>query len=307
MKHADIAMYQAKQEGRNTYRSFDADLASQSIRRLMIERALRTAIIEDEFDFLVQPQFDLETGAVVGAEALARWRHPTEGILPPDMFIPIAAEAQMLSMIGRRVISTVFRAAKDWPVRRDRRFRLALNVSVEELEHEDFGMWLIDAMEIYGIDPAMIELEVTENAAIFDSARIEAQVTMLQAAGISFAVDDFGIGYSNLARLKKLAFETLKIDRSLMQGVGEDEGATALIESIINMATALDLDVLAEGVETVGQLDVLRRLGCEYAQGFLLSRPIDKDAFAKLLEAEMAEPHPTRWVARSGLKPSGGA
>lgn len=285
LKNADIAIYQAKQSGRNTFRLFDAEMATKSIRRLALERELRVAIAENQFEIVLQPQFQTTSRQLIGAEVLVRWRHPTDGLLSPDTFLPIAAEAKLLPEIGRRVFKLALEAFHAWRLPPDRAFRLALNASVEELESEGFSDWLLDLLDRHHVSPGMIELEMTECAAIFDSDRVEQQVGVLQAAGIRFAVDDFGIGYSNLGRLKRLAFETLKIDRSLMQGVGEDDGAAVLVESIVNMAMALDLEVLAEGVETEVQLGLLRGLGCHYVQGYLLGRPMTAEAFAEWLRS----------------------
>jgi EAL domain-containing protein (putative c-di-GMP-specific phosphodiesterase class I) len=188
--------------------------------------------------------------------------------------------------LGRWVIKTALGHAREWAFFRDRPLRLAINISVEELEADDFATWVLEAIRAAGVDPASIELEMTENVAMVDSEMVEAQVRLLRAAGVRFAVDDFGVGYSNLARLKQLAFETLKIDRGLMQGVGADRDAEALVASILGMAKALNLEVVAEGIETAAQLAFLRRHGCEYAQGYLLARPMPSEEFRRWVRTE---------------------
>ncbi|MDH3659613.1 MAG: EAL domain-containing protein [Alphaproteobacteria bacterium] len=279
LKHADAAMYQAKQAGRNTYCFFDANIAQIAIRRVTLEREIRRAIEEEEFKLYLQPQFSVVPCHVVGAEALIRWQHPVEGLLTPDRFMDVAGEAKLMSKIGRVMVRAALRAAVDWPLVCNRPLRLAVNISVEELEAEDFSDWILEQIRETGFDPHAFEIEVTEGTAMLDSDSVETQVKALRAAGVRFAVDDFGVGYSNLARLKRLAFQTLKIDQSLMHGVGFDRDTEILVASILSMAGSLDLDVVAEGIETEEQLAFLQRNGCSYAQGYFLSRPMPQEAF----------------------------
>ena len=279
LKHADAAMYQAKQAGRNTYRFYDARIADMAIRRMSLERELRQAIEQKQFRVVFQPQFSVATGDVIGAEALVRWQHPSLGLLTPDKFLSVAEDARLMPDIGRMVFRDALRAARGWPSLRDRPLRLAVNVSIEELEAEDFGEWILRELSETAFDAHTLEIEVTESTAMLDNDCVEAQVKMLKSAGIRFTVDDFGVGYSNLARMKRLAFETLKIDKSLMQGVGCDRDAEILVGSILSMAESLGLDVVAEGIETQEQLAFLAEHACGYAQGYLLSRPMLGKAF----------------------------
>ncbi|MGH1484372.1 MAG: putative bifunctional diguanylate cyclase/phosphodiesterase [Geminicoccales bacterium] len=279
LKHADAAMYQAKQAGRNTYRFYDARIAEIAIRRMSLERELHQAIEQRQFRVVFQPQFSVATGDVVGAEALIRWQHPKAGLLTPDRFLSVAEDARLMPEIGRLVFQDALRAAHGWPLLRDRRLRLAVNVSIEELEAEDFGEWILRELNETAFDAHALEIEVTESTAMLDNERVEAQVKMLRSAGIRFAVDDFGVGYSNLARMRRLAFETLKIDMSLMQGIGSDRDAEILVGSILSMTESLGLDVVAEGIETQEQLAFLAEHNCGYAQGYLLSRPMLDKAF----------------------------
>lgn len=286
LKHADIAMYQAKHAGRNTYRFFDHAVASKSLERLSLERELRVAIEQNQFEIHFQPQFDAMSRTVMGAEALIRWRHPVEGLLFPDAFLPLAVEARLLPAIGRCMIRGSLAQAREWEIFHERPLRLSVNISIEDLESEGFAAWVIAEIRKSGIDPSTFELEVTENTATLDSDRVETQIRLLRSAGIRLAVDDFGMGYSNIARLKSLAFETLKIDKSLMQGIGTDPDAEVLVSSILSMANALHLDVVAEGVETEAQLQYLQMNGCPYIQGYLLGRPMPGDAFGDWLRRE---------------------
>ncbi len=279
LKSADTAMYQAKSAGRGTFCFYDASAASASLQRASLERDLHQAIAAQQFEVHFQPQFSTTSGEVIGAEALVRWRHPEAGLLFPGSFLPLAEEAGLMSAIGRCVITTALALAREWAPVHDRALRLAINISIEDLATPEFAAWTIEQLHRNDFDPTQLEFEITEGAAMFDSHQVEAQIRLLRAAGVRFAVDDFGVGYSNIARLKHLAFETLKIDRSLLGEVGEDREAEVLFGSILSMANALGLDVVAEGVETQAQLAFLRRYECAQVQGYLLGRPMPSDAF----------------------------
>lgn len=286
LKQADIAMYQAKHAGRNTFRFYDHAIAARSMERLSLERELWVAIEQNQFEIHFQPQFSAMSRKVTGAEALIRWRHPEAGLLFPDAFLPVAAEARLLPAIGRCMISGSLALAREWAIFYERPLRVAVNISIEDLQSEGFAAWVIDELRKSGVDASTFELEITENAAMLDSDRVETQIRLLRSAGIRLAVDDFGMGYSNIARLKSLAFETLKIDRSLMQGIGTDREAEVLVGSILTMANALHLDVVAEGVESEAQLQFLQANGCPNIQGYLLGRPMPSDAFRDWLRRE---------------------
>ncbi|MGI9437529.1 MAG: putative bifunctional diguanylate cyclase/phosphodiesterase [Geminicoccaceae bacterium] len=286
LKHADAAMYQAKHAGRNTYRFYDAAIAETALQRLSLERELRAAIEQDQFELLFQPQFSVSSGEVMAAEALLRWHHPDAGLLTPDKFLSVAEEAGLMPDIGQMVVRKALHAALEWPQQQGRAPRLAINISIRELEADDFGEWILRQIDDLAFDPRALEIEVTEGTAMLNSDRVEAQVKLLRSAGIRFAVDDFGIGYSNLARLKRMAFETLKIDQSLMREVGSDRDTEILVASILSMAKSLRLDVVAEGIETEQQLAFLKQHDCDCAQGYLLSRPLHHEAFRGLVESQ---------------------
>lgn len=288
LKHADAAMYQAKQAGRNTYRFYDAAIAEIALQRLSLERELRCAIEKDQFEIFFQPQFSVASGIITGAEALVRWRHPEEGLLMPDSFLPIAEEANLMPEIGRIVIRKALLSSLFWTLKGDQPMRLAVNLSIKELEAEGFAEWILQQIDDLAFDAEILEIELTEGTAMIDSDRVEAQVKLLRSAGIRFAVDDFGIGFSNLARLKRLAFQTLKIDRSLMRGIGHDRDAEILVSSILSMADSLCLDVVAEGIETEEQLAFLKQIGCCYAQGYILSQPMPHEAFQNWIREHSA-------------------
>lgn len=279
LKHADAAMYQAKQAGRNTYRFYDAAIAEAALQRLTLERDLRHAIDKDQFELFFQPLFSVASGDVVGAEALIRWLHPDAGLLTPEKFLPVAEEAGLMPDIGRLVIQKALHSARMWPSQRGHPLRLAINISMDELEAEGFADWILSQINDAAFDTRALEIEVTESTAMHDSDHVEAQFRKLRSSGIRFAVDDFGIGFSNLARLKRLAFQTLKIDQSLMREIGHDRDSEILVTSILSMADSLCLDVVAEGIETKEQLAFLKQVGCCYAQGYFLSCPMPHDIF----------------------------
>ncbi len=286
MKNADTAMYQAKQAGRNTYRIYDAEMAQAAIDRLKLEADLRLALKEEQLTCYLQPQFDVATEALVGAEALVRWQHPERGMLTPEEFLPIADAAGLLPNIGRLMLSRATELAAAWPSVEGRDLRLAVNITVDDLSSEENIASILDTIKMSGLDPGRVELEITENTAMEYNSDIEERLQMLSFARLRLAVDDFGVGYSNLARLKALRFDTLKMDRSLLSGVGHDPSAEALVMSIIQMAKSLDLEVVGEGVEERSQLLFLRDCGCDIVQGYSLARPLEPDQFLKLAAVE---------------------
>ncbi len=283
-KMADGAMYQAKGHGKNNYQFFDQGLADEAAERLQIEKELRQAIVENQFEAYFQPQVNLATGTIDGAEALMRWRHPERGILTPGAFLSIAIEAKLMVDIGRCMFETAIAQASQWSRPDGRPIRLSLNATASELEQADFSSFLLDLLRRHKFDPANLELEITEDTLMENEAMVERQIKRIKAHGIRIAVDDFGIGYSNLARLRSLHFDSLKIDRSLMVGLGSDQEAESLICSILSMAEALKLDVVAEGVELPQQLDFLMSKHCQTVQGFLFFKPLDQTTFERLLE-----------------------
>lgn len=282
LKNADTAMYQAKNAGRGKYRFFDAAIAKDSFDRLKLEDELRLAIAEDQFEILYQPQFAVDSCRVIGAEALLRWHNPNVGVLAPDFFLQVAEDAQLMPAIGRLVVAKSLKDAQSWPRPAGRPLRLAINASIKELETAEFSDLIIDEIQRTGFEPEALEIEITEGAVIVDDSLVETHVKRLRLVGVRFAVDDFGVGYSNLARLKQLDFETLKIDRGLTRDIGSDRNAEALVVSILEMSRALSLDVVAEGIENTKQMDFLRKVNCGFAQGYSLARPMTQSDFCKL-------------------------
>lgn len=279
LKHADVAMYQAKRAGRNTFAFYDGDQHKLSIERQELAAEIRAALEDDQFVIFLQPQFLVASGLVSGVESLVRWNHPTRGILGPDMFLPLAAGAGLLPEIGRLVVRKTLAAARQILPTAEMPLTFAVNLSVDELEDEALVeelLWQIDAA---GLPAGTIEVEITENTAMTDGSDIAQKLERLRLVGTRLAIDDFGVGYSNLGRLKGLAFDTLKLDRSLLQDVGENEEAEDLMATILAMAQVMKADVVAEGIETQTQLAVLTKYRCRYFQGYLAARPMPVDQF----------------------------
>ncbi|MFV0336214.1 MAG: putative bifunctional diguanylate cyclase/phosphodiesterase [Tropicimonas sp.] len=296
LKHADVAMYQAKRAGRNTFAFYDGDEHKLSLERQELVAEIRAAIDGDQFVIYLQPQFHVATGLVSGAEALVRWQHPVRGVLGPDVFLSVAAGAGLLPEIGRLVVRKTLAAAARILAGADMPLSFAVNLSVDELADEGFVeelLWQIDAANL---PPGTIEIEITESTAMTDSAAIERQLERLRKAGTRLAIDDFGVGYSNLGRLKGLAFDSLKLDRSLLQDVGENEEAENLMATILAMAQVMKADVVAEGVETVTQLSVLAKYHCRYFQGYLGGHPMPVGQFLDWLAKGERCGHPDRAV-----------
>ncbi|WP_368184651.1 putative bifunctional diguanylate cyclase/phosphodiesterase [Aestuariibius sp. HNIBRBA575] len=279
LKVADAAMYQAKQAGQNCYQYYDEKLHEELLSVSQIQNELRTAIEEEQFVLYLQPQFDVKTGDVSGAEALVRWNHPEKGLLTPDVFLPVAASSGLLPFIGREITRLAISIAKDIQAIAHKDFVLAINLSVEELLEPDFVSDLVDLIHQTGVDPSGLEIEITENTAMFDNDAAVFNIDLLRSIGVRLAIDDFGVGFSNLARLKNLAFDTLKIDKSLLPGMNGRSDAKKLFNTILELSRVVDANVVAEGIETQEQLAFLRTTHCQNFQGYLGGRPVTAGDF----------------------------
>lgn len=273
LRHADAAMYRAKQAGKNTYRLFAHDVSSEAAERFDLEADLHQAIDRGEFELHYQPIIDLATSKLVSFEALARWRHPTRGLLLPGRFISIAEESGLIVRLGNLVLREACRQATSSGAELGACFDIAVNVSALQFERSDFVDEVARILAETGLAPARLTLELTESSMMPDRVDAHEQLHALKALGIRLAIDDFGVGYSSLSSLRKLPIDILKIDRSFIEELGRPRGTTELVRAIIALAKSLDLRVIAEGVETPHQLDALRELGCHEVQGFLLGRP----------------------------------
>ena len=285
IRDADAAMYRAKERGRGRCEVFDAEMRARAVRRLETERELRHAVDRDELELRYQPVIALAGGEIVGLEALVRWNHPERGLLDPGEFIPIAEDSGLIESIGRWVQETACRQALDWhDLRPDRRpLDIAVNLSARQVARRDLADSVREILARTGLDPVNLRLEVTESVLVEDSISATATLDELSEIGVCLVLDDFGTGYSSLAYLSRFPFDALKIDRSFVEGLGIEQERTAIVEAVIGMARALSLDAIAEGVENEAQLAELRRLGCDYAQGHLFSRPLAPQKVTSLL------------------------
>ncbi len=277
IKCADTAMYQAKDAGRNCWRFYDLEHHLLSVERAKLESEIKFAIADNQFVAYLQPQFEVATGALTGAEALVRWHHPERGILLPNDFLPIAKEMGLLPDIGKCVVEQSLAAAAF--AQTTPGFVLAINVSVVELLDNSFIDHLLATYDRFEFSQGAVEIEITEETLMDIDLNVEERIARLKAVGLRLAIDDFGVGYSNLGRLRHLAFDTLKVDRSLTVGVGEQADANALMLAILDMARAIEIDVIAEGIETETQLAFLSANGCRFYQGFWGGKPVPCDVF----------------------------
>jgi diguanylate cyclase (GGDEF)-like protein/PAS domain S-box-containing protein len=269
LSHADTALYRAKTEGRNTYRFFEAKMGAEVRERRLLEHDLRLAMARDELRLSYQPQQDAKTGAVVGFEALLRWRHPIRGEISPAVFIPIAEETGAILQIGDWVLRTACREAASWP----QQLKIAVNVSAVQLYNASFFQELHQVLIETGLSPRRLEIEITETALVRDFNRALAMLRQIKALGVAIAMDDFGTGYSSLSNLRAFPFDRIKIDRSFIKSVNSNEQAATIVRAVLGLGRGLGLPVLAEGVETGEELQFLQDEMCDEVQGYLLGRP----------------------------------
>ncbi|MEK8045140.1 two-component system response regulator [Ideonella margarita] len=287
LKYADTALYKAKDAGRNAYRFFSPEMDARAHQRLRLENDLRGAIARDELRLHYQPKLRVDNGQVSGVEALVRWMHPVEGLIPPDQFIPLAEETGLILDIGEWVLGEACRQLRRWRAAGHPDLCMAVNLSPRQLQRPGLDVTVLNALEAGGLPPASLELEITESSVMQEPEQALTLLRRLRAIGVRISIDDFGTGYTNFAYLRQLPLQRLKIDRSFIQHLADvDEdgvapGATqddvAIVEAIIAMAHKLRLNVLAEGVETEAQHERLSGLGCDEMQGFLHGRPMPAD------------------------------
>jgi diguanylate cyclase (GGDEF)-like protein/PAS domain S-box-containing protein len=273
VKNADIAMYRVKGSGKNGYRLFSKEMDAGTAQRLTLEQELREALDRDEFDIHYQPQIDVNTGALLGVEALARWNHPTRGELAPATFIAVAEDSGLILELDPLILQKACRQVKAladpiWP-----QLRLAVNLSPLLVERDNFVELVLGVLQREGFPPGRLELEITEGLLMSDRADVIDKLRSLHDAGVHIAIDDFGTGYSSLSYLHKFPISTLKIDRSFIADIKAGRTEACIVNAIVAMAEGLQLRVVAEGVENEAQLQYLRALGCPVVQGFLFSRP----------------------------------
>ncbi|MBC7502277.1 MAG: EAL domain-containing protein [Herminiimonas sp.] len=283
---ADVAMYSAKEKGRNNYQFYDAALNQRALARMLLEAALRTAVERKEFCLHYQPQIDLKTRHIVGVEALIFWRRPGVGIVPPADFIGIAEETGLINEIGAWVIAEACAQNKAWQDAGLGELRMAVNLSPRQFAQQDLVDSINRTLTQTGLSPHCLEIEITENLIMYDVERAVKILQELKASGIQLSIDDFGTGYSSLSYLKLFPIDVLKIDKSFVHDIGADAGDEAIVLSIISLAHSLKLHVIAEGVETLSQATFLERHGCDEVQGYYFSRPVSPTVLAHMLEEQ---------------------
>ncbi len=282
LQEADLALYQAKAEGRGAYRFFEAAMNRHLLERRKLEADLREAIATGQFRLSYQPQFDLIDHHIFGAEALIRWLHPQRGEMRPDEFIPLAEETGLIVQIGEWALREACREAATWP----QPLRIAVNVSPVQFRRPGFVETVRAALAETGLERGRLELEVTEGVLLSDTEETLDILGRLRALGASIAMDDFGTGYSSLGYLQKFPFDKIKIDRSFVRGLGKDPHALAIVSAVLGMARALGMRVNAEGVEMESQARILLAEGCDEVQGFLFSQPVPPESLRAMMATE---------------------
>ncbi len=282
IRNADVAMYRAKQLGSSSFLYYSREMNLRSLERLKLEGNLRHALARHEFLLHFQPQLDLASGRIVGAEALLRWEAPGHGLVSPTLFVPVAEETGLIIPIGEWVIDATCRQLRTWLDAGLRPVKVAVNLSPRQFSH-NLPRTVLDILHAYDVPPALLEVEITESMLMHNADSVVAMMQEFAAAGISMSLDDFGTGYSSLSYLKRFPIDTLKIDQSFVRGIPTDTDDSAIATAIISMAKALRLRVIAEGVETGEQQAFLKKAGCDEVQGYWFSRPLAADAFARLL------------------------
>jgi diguanylate cyclase (GGDEF)-like protein len=286
LKKADMAMYRAKEAGRNTYQFFDEQMNVEAIEYLSLKNGLRRAVERGEFILHYQPQINLASGAVVGVEALLRWSHPELGMVAPARFIPVAEESGLIVPIGEWVMREACRQAMAWKSAGLPELIMAVNLSAVQFKRGDVEQTVINALEESGFDPHLLELELTESILIHNTESVLASVKRLKLLGVTLSIDDFGTGYSSLSYLKRFSVDKLKIDQSFIRDLATDPDDAAITLAIIQMARSLNLKTIAEGVENADMLASLRKFQCDEVQGYHFARPMPADEFAHYLSVQ---------------------
>jgi diguanylate cyclase (GGDEF)-like protein/PAS domain S-box-containing protein len=289
IKNADIAMYQAKENGRQSYQFFMPAMNVRAVERQSIEESLRRALERQEFALHYQPKINLKTGEISGAEALIRWTHPTRGPVPPGQFIPVAEDCGLILPIGNWVLREACKQARAWVDAGLPLGTMAVNISAMEFRDENFLEGVFAILKDTGLDPRSLELELTESVLMKRAEATESILRKLRARGVQLAVDDFGTGYSSLSYLRKFPIDALKIDQSFVRQITTAPDETTIVTAVISMGRSLNLRVVAEGVETQEELKFLQAHQCDEAQGYYFSRPVLPHVFAQLLKSGIPE------------------
>ncbi|PZS36196.1 MAG: GGDEF domain-containing response regulator [Pseudonocardiales bacterium] len=287
IRDADSAMYRAKERGKSRYELFDSVMRARAVERLEIENALHRALERGEFHLRYQPAVDLDTGAVVGVEALARWQHPVRGLLEPEAFIAAAEETGLIIGLGAWVLEEACRQWHAWEAAGAVVPRMSVNLSARQLAQPDLAEVVARVLADTRTDPGSLSLEITESTVVADEGSAIAALYALKDQGVAIGLDDFGTGYASLSLLKRIPVDVLKVDRSFVAGLGVDPKDAPIVTAVVGLADALRLTVIAEGVETSEQVYALRAMGCRYAQGFYFWPPLPAELVAPLLAGRL--------------------
>lgn len=297
LKHAELAMYAAKQQGKNTHQFFSAEMHLRAQERRDLEGKLRRALQNDEFFLVYQPQIDLRSGRMFGVEALLRWRHPVDGMISPAKFIPVAEETGLILPLGEWVLRAACAQNQAWLAAGQPPLQMAVNFSGHQVRQKGVAALVGRVLRETGLAPNYLELELTESSLMENAQETIRTLVELKALGIQLSVDDFGTGYSSLSYLKHFPIDRLKIDQSFTRDIEEDPDDRGIVEAIIGLARSLALRVIAEGVETEGALAILQRLGCDEAQGYYFAKPLEAAALGDLRSNWQPQPAPPRPIA----------
>jgi diguanylate cyclase (GGDEF)-like protein len=288
LKSAGTALNRAKEQDGNNYQFYTSGRTTKALKLLVLENNLRPALERDEFVLHYQPQVNMESFQIVGMEALVRWQHPGLGLLPPAEFIRVAEDSGLIVALGEWVLHAACSQIKSWQDAGLAPLCVGVNLSPRHFQQPNLVETVGQILKVTGLDPSFLELELTEGSIMKDPDQAIAKLHELKAMGLKISVDDFGTGYSSLSHLKRFPIDTLKIDQSFVRDINTDSDDAAIVAAIIDLAHALRLNVIAEGVETQEQLDCLRALGCDEVQGFLFSKPLTVDAFTELLVQKLS-------------------
>ena len=285
LRDADLAMYHAKAKGKARHELFDGSMSAPALDRMDLEMDLRAAISRQEFRLHYQPIFRLDTGRIAEVEALIRWQHEKRGLLQPDAFIGLTEETGLIVPIGQWVLIEACRQARAWQIEfpRNPPLVMSVNLSAKQFQNPKLVEEITDALNLSGLEPACLKLEITESVVMQDAPATLAKLRELKDLGVRLAIDDFGTGYSSLGYLKRFPVDTLKIDRSFVKGLSHEGGDTAIVRAVVTVAKSLNMDVTAEGIETDQQRIELKTLGCDLGQGFLFARPSAPEHLRPLL------------------------
>jgi len=281
IRNADIALYKAKEEGRGRFKRFDNELDQEAKKRRRIEIELQRAIANDQLELFFQPQIDISSGKIVGAEALARWHHPEMGVISPADFIPIAEETKLILPLGDWVIKAACKQAKSWQDQGLQPIAVAVNISPVQFKQHELPNFIAQVLEETQLDPKWLEVEVTESVAMEHDCK--QQFEEIKKMGIGIAIDDFGTGYSSLSQLTEFSVDRLKIDRSFVESIDKHDQRRAICSAIVNMGKSLNFNILAEGIETQEELAVIKSLGCDDAQGYLFAPALPSVTFVEFV------------------------